>query len=92
MLVKGLQNPAKMVVRQYNRAKCYRAMGGVASAMNFMIGVNNAKSHQLPNLLISYGCTCLCLKVAHVSHQMVKNLKPEYMNILKRAKQIYKHK
>lgn len=92
MLVKSLQNPAHMIVRHYNRAKCLRVMGGVSSVMNLMIGVNNAKNNHLSNMLISYGCTCLCLKITHACHQMVKSLKPEYMNILKRAKQIYKHK
>lgn len=81
-----------MVTRKYKQAKFSRNLAIVASCVNLKIGINNAMSHMLPNMLISYGCTCFCAKIANDAHSVVKTLKPIYESIVKRAKHIYKHK
>ena len=92
MKVNNIDTSKFMVTRKYRQAKLVRNLGIISSAINLKIGVNNAMSHMLPNMLISYGCTCFCAKVAHDSHLIAKTLKPTYKSIVKRAKQIYKHK
>lgn len=92
MKINNINTRNMMVVREYKKAKIYRGLGVLGSAMNLMIGVNNARNQQLGNMFISYGCTCIMLKVANLSHKAVSALKPEYNSIVKRAKQIYKHK
>lgn len=79
-----------MVTRKYKKAKMGRICGSALAVMNFVIGVSNAKNHQLPNLMISYGLACFCAKMAHNWHRIATLLKPEYNSIVKRAKQIYK--
>ena len=89
--VNNIDTSKFMVTRKYRQARLVRNLGIISSAINLKIGVNNAMSHMLPNMLISYGCTCFCAKVAHDSHLITKTLKPLYQSIVKRAKQIYKH-
>ena len=92
MKINNLDISKFMVTRKYKHAKRVRNLSMLASAINLKVGINNAMSHQLPNMLISYGCTCLCAKIARDCHMAVKALEPTYQSIVKRAKQIYKHK
>lgn len=92
MKITNLDTSKYMVTRTYKHVKIVRNMAAVASAINLKIGVDNAMSHTLPNMLISYGCTCWCAKIAKDCNDTVKLLKPMYKDIVKRAKQIYKHK
>ncbi len=92
MKINSLDTSKFMVTRTYKHAKLTRNMAILASGINLKIGIDNARSHMLSNMLISYGCTCFCAKLARDCHMMVKALKPNYQNIVKRANSIYKHK
>lgn len=92
MKINSLDTSKFMVTRRYKHAKLTRNMAILASGINLKIGIDNARSHMLPNMLISYGCTCFCAKLARDCHMMAKALKPNYQSIVKRANSIYKHK
>lgn len=92
MKINNLDTSKFMVTRKYKHAKISRNVSMLASGINLKIGIDNAMAHMMPNMLISYGCTCLCAKIARDSHMIVKALEPTYQSIVKRAKQIYKHK
>ncbi len=92
MKINNLDTSKFMVTRKYKHAKNMRNVSAIVSGLNLKCGIDNAMSHQLPNMLMSYGCTCLCAKIARDNHMIVKALEPTYQSIVKRAKQIYKHK
>lgn len=90
--INNLDTSKFMVTRKYKHDKKLRNLSILASGINLKVGIDNAMSHQLPHMLISYGCTCLCAKIARDCHMAVKALEPTYQSIVKRAKPIYKHK
>lgn len=92
MKINNLDTSKFMVTRKYKRTKIARNMAILASGVNLKIGIDNAMSNMFPHMLISYGCTCFCAKLAQDCHMAVKALEPTYKSIVKRAKQIYKHK
>lgn len=92
MKINNIDTSKIMVTRTYKHAKFSRNAALIASCINLKVGLGNAMAQALPSSLISYGCTCFCVKVANDSHAIVKALKPTYESIVKRAKQIYKHK
>ncbi len=92
MRINTLDTSKFMVTRKYKHAKFARNVSLLVSGLNLKIGIDNAISHMLPNLIVSYGCTCFCAKVARDNHMVVKALKPIYQDIVKLAKQIYRHK
>lgn len=92
MKINNIDTSKFMVSRKYKQVKRVRNLSILASGINLKVGIDNAMSHQLPHMLISYGCTCLCAKIARDCHMAVKALEPTYQSIVKRAKQIYKHK
>lgn len=81
-----------MVTRVYKTTKFKRNLAAVGAVVNLALGVNDAVSHRLPNMLVSYGCTCLMAKLTKNCQDVVSLLKPEYKSIIKRARSIYKHK
>lgn len=92
MKINKLDTSKMMVVREYPKAKMYRNMAAVSSAINTGIGISNAKNHQFEHMMISYFCMFICTEVARAAHKTAKILQPEYNKIVSRAKQIYKHK
>lgn len=88
-----LMNPiytGSSIVKQYQRAKLRRNIYAGTSMMDFGFASQHALDHEAGTTTMFGGLTCLMLKFAKDQHQIMKELRPQYKEIVARAKQIYK--
>ena len=83
--------PGTAVTRQYRNAQKVRAFSAANAVVACSLGYKHAKSGS--NItFIDMANIVLFGKMAEKSHAIIKNLKPEYNQIVNRAKSIFANK
>jgi len=80
------------IVRSYKRVKNSRNISATGTIMNFTFASQHALNHEAGWTMVFGGLTCIMLKVAKDTQDILNILRPEYKAIVARAKQIYSKK
>lgn len=78
------------IARQYKNARIQRNAGIFGTLMDFSFAAQHATAHEPGWTTVFGGFTCLMVKLTQLSHLKMKELRPQYKEIVARAKQIYK--
>lgn len=82
--------PGNSIVRQYKNSKIQRNAGIVGTLMDFSFAAQHASEHHAGWATVFGGFTCLMIKLTKDAHLRLKSLRPQYEEIVARARQIYK--
>lgn len=80
------------IPRRYKNAKIQRNAGVAGAIMDFAFASQHALDHEAGWTMVFGGFTCLMVKLTQLSHLKMKELRPQYEEIVARAKKIYSKK